>query len=63
MLFDKCAGLGLVNRFDVRQVDRCLIHWGSGTVNLELWSEERPVSKDTPLAICHEYEVKQFPSL
>ncbi|XP_020571578.1 uncharacterized protein LOC110018570 [Phalaenopsis equestris] len=63
MLVDKCAGLGLINRFDVRQVSKCLIYWGAGTVNLELWSEERPVSKETPLAISHQYEVKGIPEL
>lgn len=59
MLVDKCLGVGLVNRFDVNQVYKCLVHWGTGTVNLELWSEDRPVSKETPLVISHQYEVKQ----
>lgn len=59
MLVDRCAGVALVNRFDLHQVKKCLVHWGTGTVNLELWSEERPVSVDTPLRICHEYEVRQ----
>ncbi|KAM5573734.1 hypothetical protein ABKV19_013331 [Rosa sericea] len=57
MLIDKCLGLGLLNRFDVSQVFKCLIHWGTGTVNLELWSEDRPVSNQSPLRISHEYEV------
>lgn len=61
MLVDRCQGLGLVNRFNVKQVYKCLIHWGTGTVNLELWSEDRPVSKDSPLRISHEYEVKGIP--
>ncbi|KAH9687559.1 Heteroglycan glucosidase 1 [Citrus sinensis] len=56
MLVDKCQGLALVNRFNVKEVFKCFIHWGTGTVNLELWSEERPVSKQSPLAISHEYE-------
>lgn len=60
MLVDKCTGVCLINRFELSQVGKCLLHWGTGTVNLELWSEERPVSKDTPLRICHEYEVKQI---
>uniref|UniRef100_A0A1D1XRD3 Alpha-glucosidase 2 n=1 Tax=Anthurium amnicola TaxID=1678845 RepID=A0A1D1XRD3_9ARAE len=60
MLVDKCSGLALVNCFDVSQVDKCVIHWGTGFVNMELWSEERPVSKDTPLKVSHEYEVKSF---
>ncbi|TVU39473.1 hypothetical protein EJB05_12895, partial [Eragrostis curvula] len=59
MLVDKCAGLSLVNRFDPSQVSKCLVHWGTGDVNMELWSEERPVSEDTPLRICHQYEVRQ----
>lgn len=57
MLVDKCQGIALVNQFDVQQVYKCLIHWGTGTVNLELWSEERPVSKDSPLRISHRYRV------
>ncbi|KAJ0020657.1 hypothetical protein Pint_31284 [Pistacia integerrima] len=57
MLVDKCLGVGLVNRFKAKEVYKCFIHWGTGTVNLELWSEERPVSKQSPLRICHEYEV------
>eukprot|EP00252_Welwitschia_mirabilis_P011944 TRINITY_DN2656_c0_g1_i2.p1 TRINITY_DN2656_c0_g1~~TRINITY_DN2656_c0_g1_i2.p1 ORF type:complete len:985 (-),score=212.67 TRINITY_DN2656_c0_g1_i2:79-3033(-) len=57
MLVDKCAGLALMNRFNLTEVSKCLISWGAGTCNLELWSEERPVSKDTPLKIQHEYEV------
>ncbi|KAI8530784.1 hypothetical protein RHMOL_Rhmol11G0086100 [Rhododendron molle] len=57
MLFDKCTGLGLVNRFNVSEIHKCLVHWGTGTVNLELWSEDRPVSKESPLRISHEYEV------
>ena len=57
MLVDKCLGLALVNRFDVQQVYKCLVHWGTGTVNLELWSEQRPVSKQSPLRISHSYKV------
>ncbi|KAL0297456.1 UNVERIFIED_CONTAM: Alpha-glucosidase 2 [Sesamum radiatum] len=60
-LVDKCVGLALVNRFNISQVYKCLIHWGTGTVNLELWSEERPVSKESPLRISHEYEVTGIP--
>ncbi|KAJ8509812.1 hypothetical protein OPV22_000246 [Ensete ventricosum] len=59
MLVDRCAGVALVDHFDLHQVKKCMVHWGTGTVNLELWSEERPVSEDTPLRICHEYEVRQ----
>ncbi|KAK9162420.1 hypothetical protein Syun_003322 [Stephania yunnanensis] len=43
MLVDRCLKLGLVNRFKIDEVYKCLIHWGTGTVNLELWSEQRPV--------------------
>ncbi|CAM8883103.1 unnamed protein product [Rhodiola kirilowii] len=57
-LVDKCLGMELVNRFDVDQVYKCYIHWGTGTVNLELWSEDRPVSTSSPLEICHQYEVR-----
>ncbi|KAL6547690.1 hypothetical protein OROHE_009395 [Orobanche hederae] len=60
-LVDRCLGLALVNRFDIVQVHKCVIHWGTGTVNLELWSEHRPVSKDSPLKISHEYEVTELP--
>ncbi|WZZ28219.1 hypothetical protein YC2023_011620 [Brassica napus] len=61
MLVDKRLNLQLVNMFDVSQVVKCIVNWDSGTVNMELWSEDRPVSKDeTPLEIEHEYEVK-FP--
>ncbi|KAJ9707609.1 hypothetical protein PVL29_002581 [Vitis rotundifolia] len=61
MLVDKCLGLALVNRFDITEVHKCLIHWGTGTVNLELWSEQRPVSKQSPLTVSHEYEVRVIP--
>ncbi|XP_052296714.1 uncharacterized protein LOC102609079 isoform X3 [Citrus sinensis] len=61
MLVDKCQGLALVNRFNVEEVFKCFIHWGTGTVNLELWSEQRSVSKQSPLAISHEYEVIKIP--
>ena len=61
MLVDKCLGLALVNRFDITEVHKCLVHWGTGTVNLELWSEQRPVSKQSPLTISHEYEVRVIP--
>ncbi|MCL7029646.1 hypothetical protein MKW94_010312 [Papaver nudicaule] len=58
ILFDKCLGIGLVNQFNVNEVYKCMVHWGTGTVNLELWSEERPVSKESPLIISHQYEVR-----
>ncbi|XP_062146082.1 uncharacterized protein LOC133854067 [Alnus glutinosa] len=61
LLIDKCLSLGLVNRFNVNEVFKCLIHWGTGTVNLELWSENRPVSKQSPLQISHVYEVIEIP--
>ncbi|KAF2308932.1 hypothetical protein GH714_024697 [Hevea brasiliensis] len=49
MLVDKCLGIALVNQFNVNEVCKCFIHWGTGTVNLELWSEDRPVSRHSPL--------------
>ncbi|XP_015575072.1 alpha-glucosidase 2 isoform X1 [Ricinus communis] len=58
ILVDKCLGIGLINRFDVKEVYKCYIHWGTGTVNLELWSEDRPVSRESPLRVSHEYEVR-----
>ncbi|KAK9052894.1 hypothetical protein SSX86_029524 [Deinandra increscens subsp. villosa] len=61
MLVDKCLGLGLVNKFNIDQVYKCLIHWDFGTVNLELWSEDRPVSKQSPLRVSHGYEVRRVP--
>ncbi|CAH9080623.1 unnamed protein product [Cuscuta europaea] len=61
MLVDKCLGLALVNRFSIDQVYKCMVHWGCGTVTLELWSEDRPVSKESPLKISHEYEVIKLP--
>ncbi|KAF1861859.1 hypothetical protein Lal_00026333 [Lupinus albus] len=60
-LIDKCLGLTLVNRFNVAEVFKCLVHWDFGTVNLELWSENRPVSKESPLRISHQYEVMRIP--
>ncbi|OIV92940.1 hypothetical protein TanjilG_20602 [Lupinus angustifolius] len=60
-LIDKCLGLALVNRFNVAEVFKCLVHWDSGSVNLELWSEGRPVSKQSPLRISHQYEVVRIP--
>ncbi|KAL8266855.1 hypothetical protein R6Q59_004199 [Mikania micrantha] len=61
MLVDKCLGLALVNKFKIDQVYKCLLHWDCGTVNLELWSEDRPVSKQSPLCVSHSYEVRQVP--
>lgn len=58
MLVDRGLGLALVNLFNISEVHKCLVHWGTGTVNLELWSEERPVAKECPLRISHKYEVR-----
>lgn len=55
-LEDTETGIALINRFDVNQVTLCHISWGPGSVTLELWSEERPVSATTPIVISHEYE-------
>jgi alpha-glucosidase len=56
-LLDHQTGLGVTNKFDVNEVAQCQVKWGPGSVTLELWSEERPVSKDTPLSITHEYHL------
>ncbi|KAI4365348.1 hypothetical protein MLD38_021341 [Melastoma candidum] len=61
VLRDRCLGLGLVNRFCTGEVFKCVIHWGTGTVNLELWSKERPVSKASPIILSHLYEVQSYP--
>jgi len=55
-LKDTETSLAVINRFNINEVALCLISWGPGSVTLELWSEERPVSKDTPIRISHEYE-------
>ncbi|KAJ6342064.1 hypothetical protein OIU78_010080 [Salix suchowensis] len=60
MLVDQCQGLALVNRFNINEVYQCYIHWGTGTVNLELWSEDRPVSTQSPLTVSHGYEVRRI---
>ncbi|KAK2373633.1 alpha-glucosidase [Trifolium repens] len=60
-LVDKCLDLALVNRFNVAEVLKCLIHWDFGTVNLELWSESRPVSEQSPIRVSHQYEVIRIP--
>ncbi|KAL3598849.1 hypothetical protein D5086_006767 [Populus alba] len=57
VLVDKCQGPTLVNRFNVNEVCKCYILWETGTVNLELWSEDRLVSKQSPLAVSHGYGV------
>ncbi|WJX61497.1 alpha-glucosidase [Trifolium repens] len=56
-LVDKYLGLALVNRFNATEVLKCLVHWDFGTVNLELWSDSRPVSEQSPIRISHQYEV------
>ncbi|KAJ4930459.1 hypothetical protein NE237_014248 [Protea cynaroides] len=62
MLVDRSSRLGLVNRFDISEVFKCVIHWEmeAGTVNMELCSEQRPVSKASALSISHEYEVREI---
>lgn len=56
-LMDTETDLAVINRFDVNEVDTVHYKWGPGNITLELWSKERPVSKDTPLEINHEYEL------
>ncbi|KAL2620787.1 hypothetical protein R1flu_000992 [Riccia fluitans] len=53
---DKENGMSIVNKFKPEEVATCVIHWSQGICNLELWSEERPVSKETSIRITHEYE-------
>uniref|UniRef100_A0A0E0AIX3 DUF5110 domain-containing protein n=1 Tax=Oryza glumipatula TaxID=40148 RepID=A0A0E0AIX3_9ORYZ len=60
MLVDKRTNLSLVNCFNLSQVSICKLHWGTDHLNMELWSEQRSVSKDTPLRICHHYEVRKI---
>lgn len=60
MLVDKSFNLGLVNRFDVSQVFKCVVYWDCGIVNLELWFEDRFVFKELFLKIEYEYEVVSF---
>eukprot|EP00850_Spirogloea_muscicola_P019887 SM000201S05943 [mRNA] locus=s201:234922:241590:- [translate_table: standard] len=63
MLVDHAEGAAIVSRFDVREVEACMVHWGGGYCNLELWSPERPVSKDTPLHVAHSYEAHRVAKL
>ncbi|CAL5188371.1 unnamed protein product [Lathyrus oleraceus] len=58
---DKRLGLALVNRFNVNEVLKCIVQWDSDTVNLELWSENRCVSEQSPIQISHQYEVIRIP--
>jgi hypothetical protein len=55
-LVDTETGLAMTNRFDVNQVELCVVSWCPASVTIELWSEERPVSKETPIVISHGYE-------
>ncbi|CAI7776298.1 unnamed protein product, partial [Closterium sp. NIES-54] len=57
-LVDPGTGRTVVNRFNPSQVQACFIYWGSGFCNLELVSEERPVSVETPLTIDHSYSIE-----
>ncbi|CAI5477028.1 unnamed protein product [Closterium sp. Yama58-4] len=57
-LVDPGTGRTVVNRFNLSQVQACFIYWGSGFCNLELVSEERPVSVETPLRIDHAYSIE-----
>eukprot|EP00850_Spirogloea_muscicola_P006800 SM000033S12321 [mRNA] locus=s33:142660:151351:+ [translate_table: standard] len=63
MLVDLAEGAAIVSRFDVGEVEACMVHWGGGYCNLELWSPERPVSKDTPLHVAHSYEAHRVAKL
>ncbi|XP_024514989.1 uncharacterized protein LOC9649481 isoform X2 [Selaginella moellendorffii] len=57
MLVDKESGYAVVNRFNVKEVSVCLVHWGGAECSLGLWSEERSLSKETPLQISHHYQI------
>ncbi|CAI6011682.1 unnamed protein product [Closterium sp. NIES-65] len=52
------TGRTVVNRFNPSQVQACFVYWGSGFCNLELVSEERPVSVETPLIVNHSYSIE-----
>ncbi|KAG0504780.1 hypothetical protein M758_N018300 [Ceratodon purpureus] len=53
---DTETGLAMTNRFDLNQVELCVVNWCPASVTIELWSEERPVSKETPIVISHDFE-------
>ncbi|GJP34984.1 hypothetical protein CLOM_g19456 [Closterium sp. NIES-68] len=57
-LVDPGTGRTVVSRFNPSQVHECFIYWGSGFCNLELVSEERPVSVETPLRIDQSYSIE-----
>ncbi|CAI5492219.1 unnamed protein product [Closterium sp. Naga37s-1] len=57
-LVDPGTGRTVVNRFNPSQVQACFVYWGSGFCNLELVSEERPVSVETPLIVNHSYSIE-----
>ncbi|KMZ74955.1 alpha-glucosidase, family GH31 [Zostera marina] len=59
-LVDKLAGIALVNRFDPDEVNKCVIDWYERMVTLELCSEERSISDDSPIKISHNYEVENI---
>lgn len=53
---DTETGLAMTNRFDLNQVELCVVNWCPASVTIELWSEERPVSKETCIVISHDFE-------
>jgi alpha-glucosidase len=55
-LIDTETDLAVINRFDINEVELCVVSWCPASCTFELWSEERPVSKETPIQISHEYE-------
>ncbi|CAI5948620.1 unnamed protein product [Closterium sp. NIES-64] len=57
-LVDPGTGRTVVNRFNPSQVQACFVYWGSAFCNLELVSEERPVSVETPLIVNHSYSIE-----
>lgn len=57
IFFDFEIGLGVVNRFDVNEVERCYVNWGFGFVIFEFWLKEWFVLKDIFLFILYEYDL------
>ncbi|GAQ86902.1 Glucosidase II catalytic (alpha) subunit and related enzymes [Klebsormidium nitens] len=54
------TGLAIANHFEIDQVAICFVHWEATSVNLELWSQERPVSAESPIQLSHYYSIKEI---
>jgi len=59
MLTDAATDYGVMNTFNVRQVDRCLLNWCGDCqrVNLELFSLIKRLKPRQPITIEHSYEL------